>query len=198
MIYSHFLAFLPCVALHSSIHRQCQGSVTVCYKVPLSCKLKADLQPAHSLLLAPLFALCGYLFFPLIKVSHPSLSAASAESQSMCCSQCFSIVVDLATPHFLEVKWCNLTPLSLPVHGAVRMLFSRSSHRIPEESLYQTGIIRQRQSCLESHKSEDQELPILSLNPCNSSKGTVPKAQVRCVVYPFDAGWEQATGAASR
>lgn len=78
------------------------------------------------------------------------------------------------------------------------MLFSHCSHRIPKESLYQTGIIRQRQSCLESHKSEDQEFPILSLTPCNSSKGTVPKAQVRCVVYPHDAGWEEAVGAASR
>ncbi|XP_041281069.1 polypeptide N-acetylgalactosaminyltransferase 14 [Onychostruthus taczanowskii] len=55
--------------------------------------------------------------------------------------------------------------------------------RIPEESLYQTGIIRQRQSCLESHKSEDQEFPILSLNPCNSSKGTVPKAQEWTYTY---------------
>nr|XP_021140486.1 polypeptide N-acetylgalactosaminyltransferase 14 [Columba livia] len=44
--------------------------------------------------------------------------------------------------------------------------------RIPEESLYQTGMIRQRQSCLESHKSEDQEFPVLSLNPCTGSKGT--------------------------
>ncbi|KAL2305890.1 hypothetical protein Nmel_003783, partial [Mimus melanotis] len=55
--------------------------------------------------------------------------------------------------------------------------------RIPEESLYQTGIIRQRQSCLESHKSEDQELPILRLNPCNSTKGTVPKAQEWTYTY---------------
>ncbi|KAI1240512.1 Polypeptide N-acetylgalactosaminyltransferase 14, partial [Lamprotornis superbus] len=55
--------------------------------------------------------------------------------------------------------------------------------RIPEESLYQTGIIRQRQSCLESHKSEDQELPIVNLNPCNSSKGTVPKAQEWTYTY---------------
>ncbi|NXQ32124.1 GLT14 acetylgalactosaminyltransferase, partial [Alaudala cheleensis] len=55
--------------------------------------------------------------------------------------------------------------------------------RIPEESLYQTGIIKQRKSCLESRKSEDQELPILSLNPCNSSKGTVPKAQEWTYTY---------------
>lgn len=61
------------------------------------------------------------------------------------------------------------------------MLFSCCSHRIPEESLYQTGMIRQRQSCLESHKSEAQELPILSLNPCISSKGTAATAQVRRV-----------------
>lgn len=63
MIYSCFLAFLPCVALHSSIRRECQGSVAVCYKVPRSCKMKADLQPAHSLFLAPLFALCSVINF---------------------------------------------------------------------------------------------------------------------------------------
>ncbi|XP_047934464.2 polypeptide N-acetylgalactosaminyltransferase 14 isoform X4 [Anser cygnoides] len=51
--------------------------------------------------------------------------------------------------------------------------------RIPKELLYQTGMIRQRQSCLESHQSEVQELPILSLNPCINSKGTAATAQVR-------------------
>ncbi|XP_065535805.1 polypeptide N-acetylgalactosaminyltransferase 14-like isoform X2 [Lathamus discolor] len=55
--------------------------------------------------------------------------------------------------------------------------------RIPEESLYQTGMIRQRQSCLESHKSEAQEFPILSLNPCISSKGTAATAQEWTYTY---------------
>lgn len=40
-------------------------------------------------------------------------------------------------------------------------------------------MIRQRQSCLESHQSEVQELPIVSLNPCINSKGTAATAQVR-------------------
>lgn len=47
--------------------------MTVCYKVLLSRKLKADLQPAHSLLLAPLFTLCSHLFFPSQK-GQPSIS----------------------------------------------------------------------------------------------------------------------------
>ncbi|XP_068009817.1 polypeptide N-acetylgalactosaminyltransferase 14 isoform X2 [Melanerpes formicivorus] len=55
--------------------------------------------------------------------------------------------------------------------------------RIPEESLYQTGIIRQRQSCLESHKPEGQEFPILSLSPCSSSKGTAATAQEWTYTY---------------
>ncbi|XP_044293445.1 polypeptide N-acetylgalactosaminyltransferase 14 isoform X5 [Varanus komodoensis] len=43
--------------------------------------------------------------------------------------------------------------------------------RIPEESLYQTGLIRQRQRCLESQKSQGQEFPLVILNPCITSKG---------------------------
>lgn len=101
-------------------------------------------------------------------------------------------------PSFSEGEVLQPYPTVPPCAWGSTSLFSCCSHRIPEESLYQTGIIRQRQSCLESHKPEDQELPILSLNPCNSSKGTVPKAQVRCAVYPCDARWEEAMGAASR
>ncbi|XP_043367587.1 polypeptide N-acetylgalactosaminyltransferase 14 isoform X1 [Dermochelys coriacea] len=55
--------------------------------------------------------------------------------------------------------------------------------RIPEESLYRSGMIRQRQRCLESQKSEDQEFPILSLNPCISSKGVAAVAQEWTYTY---------------
>ncbi|OXB82814.1 UNVERIFIED_CONTAM: hypothetical protein H355_010384 [Colinus virginianus] len=63
--------------------------------------------------------------------------------------------------------------------------------RIPEELLYQTGIIRQRQNCLESHKSEDQELPILSLNPCITSKGTSTTAQEWTYTYNHQVRQQQ-------
>ncbi|XP_064020408.1 polypeptide N-acetylgalactosaminyltransferase 14 isoform X4 [Pogoniulus pusillus] len=63
--------------------------------------------------------------------------------------------------------------------------------RIPEESLYQTGMIRQRQSCLESHKSEGQEFPILSLSPCSSSKGTAATAQEWTYTYNHQVRQQQ-------
>ncbi|XP_054253434.1 polypeptide N-acetylgalactosaminyltransferase 14 [Indicator indicator] len=63
--------------------------------------------------------------------------------------------------------------------------------RIPKESLYQTGMIRQRQSCLESHKSEDQEFPILSLSPCISSKGTAAAAQEWTYTYNHQVHQQQ-------
>lgn len=146
-----------------------------------------------------------YLFFPRRKADHPSLSAASAASLTVYCSQWVSIVIDLATLIFW--RWNGATAPSLPhwaslwvlhVPGGIGMLFSRCSRRIPKESLYQTGMIRQRQSCLESHKSEAQEFPVLSLNPCISSKGAAAMAQVRCVAYPHDTGWREGSGAGSR
>ncbi|XP_058025965.1 polypeptide N-acetylgalactosaminyltransferase 14 [Ahaetulla prasina] len=49
--------------------------------------------------------------------------------------------------------------------------------RIPEESLYQTGMIRQRQRCLESQKNEGQEFPMVILNPCITSKGAANRIE---------------------
>lgn len=161
---------------------------------PVSWRLTFSLLTAYSWLL---FALCSYLFLLLIKVSHPSLSTASARSVHVLLSV-VHYYGRYCHPLFSESEMVHLYTTEPPCAWGSMMLFSCCSHRIPEESLYQTGIIRQRKSCLESHKSEDQELPILSLNPCNSSKGTVPKAQVRCVVYPRGVGWEEAMGAASR
>lgn len=183
-----FWLFSLCMALCSSTEKECQNCAAVCYKVSHLCKLKADLQPAHSLFLASLLALHSYLFFPFIKADHPSVSAASAMSLAMHCFQWFDAEIDLSS-HFLNVNWHDnilLTPLSRPgstLHawGEQGWFFfsSHCSHRIPKELLYQTGMIRQRQSCLESHQSEVQELPIVSLNPCINSKGTAATAQVR-------------------
>lgn len=77
--------------------------MAVCYKVFHFRKLKADLQPAHRLFLASLFALHSYLFFPLIKADHPSVSAASAMSLAMHCLQWFDTEIDLAA-RFLNVN----------------------------------------------------------------------------------------------
>nr|XP_048699349.1 polypeptide N-acetylgalactosaminyltransferase 14 isoform X4 [Caretta caretta] len=63
--------------------------------------------------------------------------------------------------------------------------------RIPEESLYQSGMIRQRQRCLESQKSEDQEFPILSLSPCISSKGVAAVAQEWTYTYNHQVRQQQ-------
>ncbi|KAM6278775.1 polypeptide N-acetylgalactosaminyltransferase 14 [Porphyrio hochstetteri] len=63
--------------------------------------------------------------------------------------------------------------------------------RIPKESLYQTGMIRQRQSCLESLKAEAQEFPVLSLNPCNSSKGLAATAQEWTYTYNHQVRQQQ-------
>lgn len=104
------------MVLCSSTEKECQNCAAVCYEVSHFCKLKADLQPAHSLFLASLFALHSYLFFPLIKADHPSVSAASAMSLAMHCLQWFDAEIDLAS-HFLNVNWHDntlLTPLSLP------------------------------------------------------------------------------------
>uniref|UniRef100_A0A674JDK0 Polypeptide N-acetylgalactosaminyltransferase n=1 Tax=Terrapene triunguis TaxID=2587831 RepID=A0A674JDK0_9SAUR len=63
--------------------------------------------------------------------------------------------------------------------------------RIPKESLYQSGMIRQRQRCLESQKSEDQEFPVLSLNPCISSKGVAAVAQEWTYTYNHQVRQQQ-------
>ncbi|XP_060101470.1 polypeptide N-acetylgalactosaminyltransferase 14 isoform X1 [Heteronotia binoei] len=55
--------------------------------------------------------------------------------------------------------------------------------RIPEESLYQSGIIRQRQRCLEAQKSEGQQFPVVILNPCIISKTTAAVAQEWIYTY---------------
>ncbi|KAF7254423.1 Polypeptide N-acetylgalactosaminyltransferase 14 [Varanus komodoensis] len=73
-------------------------------------------------------------------------------------------------------------------------LFSRESFlliRIPEESLYQTGLIRQRQRCLESQKSQGQEFPLVILNPCITSKGAAAVAQEWTYTYNQQIRYQQ-------
>ncbi|KAG8545456.1 hypothetical protein GDO81_020832 [Engystomops pustulosus] len=50
--------------------------------------------------------------------------------------------------------------------------------QIPVESLSKSGIIRQRQRCIESQKTGGQDAPTLNLVPCSSLKGVSEKSQV--------------------
>ncbi|XP_073527914.1 polypeptide N-acetylgalactosaminyltransferase 14 isoform X2 [Phyllobates terribilis] len=49
--------------------------------------------------------------------------------------------------------------------------------QIPVESLSKSGIIRQRQRCVESQKTGGQDAPTLNLVPCSSLKGVSEKSQ---------------------
>ncbi|OCT77521.1 hypothetical protein XELAEV_18028613mg [Xenopus laevis] len=49
--------------------------------------------------------------------------------------------------------------------------------QIPAESLTKSGIIRQRQRCIESQKSEGSDPPSLNLVPCSSLKGVSSQSQ---------------------
>ncbi|XP_066451218.1 polypeptide N-acetylgalactosaminyltransferase 14 [Eleutherodactylus coqui] len=49
--------------------------------------------------------------------------------------------------------------------------------QIPVESLSKSGIIRQRQRCIESQKTGGQDAPTLNLVPCSSLKGVSEKSQ---------------------
>uniref|UniRef100_A0A8P4GL79 Polypeptide N-acetylgalactosaminyltransferase n=1 Tax=Dicentrarchus labrax TaxID=13489 RepID=A0A8P4GL79_DICLA len=43
--------------------------------------------------------------------------------------------------------------------------------KVPDDSDSQSGVIKQRQNCLESRKVEGQELPVLTLGPCIGTEG---------------------------
>ncbi|XP_031807087.1 polypeptide N-acetylgalactosaminyltransferase 14 [Sarcophilus harrisii] len=55
--------------------------------------------------------------------------------------------------------------------------------RIPEESLFQKGIIRQKQKCLQSRKQEGQEFPSLILSPCIDGDGEAARPQEWAYTY---------------
>ncbi|XP_069464769.1 polypeptide N-acetylgalactosaminyltransferase 14 isoform X2 [Ambystoma mexicanum] len=49
--------------------------------------------------------------------------------------------------------------------------------RVPEETLSKSGIIKQRQRCVESQKLADQDFPVLTLVPCIGLKGVTTESQ---------------------
>lgn len=55
---------------------------------------------------------------------------------------------------------------------------SVSSVRVPDDSDSQSGVIKQRQNCLESRRVEGQELPVLTLAPCKGTEGVPAIDQV--------------------
>ncbi|MED6251077.1 Polypeptide N-acetylgalactosaminyltransferase 14, partial [Ataeniobius toweri] len=50
--------------------------------------------------------------------------------------------------------------------------------KVPDDSDSQSGVIRQRQNCLESRRVEGQEMPILTLGPCARVEGVPSSSQV--------------------
>lgn len=54
-----------------------------------------------------------------------------------------------------------------------------SSVRVPDDSDSKSGVIKQRQNCLESQRVEGQELPVLTLAPCVGSQGGNAIKQVK-------------------
>ncbi|MEQ2164556.1 hypothetical protein GOODEAATRI_007855 [Goodea atripinnis] len=49
--------------------------------------------------------------------------------------------------------------------------------KVPDDSDSQSGVIRQRQNCLESRRVEGQEMPILTLGPCAGVEGVPSSSQ---------------------
>lgn len=60
-----------------------------------------------------------------------------------------------------------------------------SSSRVPDDSDSKSGVIKQRQNCLESQRVEGQELPVLALAPC-AGKQELGVNQVRRRFYSTD------------
>uniref|UniRef100_A0A3B3TZU9 Polypeptide N-acetylgalactosaminyltransferase n=1 Tax=Poecilia latipinna TaxID=48699 RepID=A0A3B3TZU9_9TELE len=49
--------------------------------------------------------------------------------------------------------------------------------KVPDDSDSQSGVIRQRQNCLESRRVEGQEMPLLTLGPCAGAEGGPTSSQ---------------------
>jgi len=56
---------------------------------------------------------------------------------------------------------------------------SISNSRVPDDSDAKSGVIRQRQNCLESRIVEGQDLPVLTLAPCTITKDVPAANQVQ-------------------
>lgn len=78
----------------------------------------------------------------------------------------------------VEFLWFHVAPHP---YDAMNTLTERSlvfSIRVPDDSDSQSGVIKQRQNCLESRKVEGQEMPVLTLAPCMGTEGVPAINQV--------------------
>lgn len=62
---------------------------------------------------------------------------------------------------------------------SLRYGVSFSECRVPDDSDAKSGVIRQRQNCLESRIVEGQDLPVLTLAPCIITKDLPAANQVQ-------------------
>lgn len=69
------------------------------------------------------------------------------------------------------------THATLPTWMTFLPRFSSSS-RVPDDSDSESGVIKQRQNCLESRRVEGQEMPVLTLAPCVGTQGVPAINQV--------------------
>ncbi|KAF0023910.1 hypothetical protein F2P81_024540 [Scophthalmus maximus] len=54
----------------------------------------------------------------------------------------------------------------------------KSYGEVPDDSDSRSGVVRQRQNCLESRRLEGQELPVLTLAPCIGTEGVAAINQI--------------------
>lgn len=71
---------------------------------------------------------------------------------------------------FLKVQSWVFVSVDVPLFAG--------SLRVPDDSDSRSGVIRQRQNCLESQRLEGQELPVLTLAPCIGKEGVPAVTQV--------------------
>lgn len=64
------------------------------------------------------------------------------------------------------------------LNEALFNLYVVFSVRVPDDSDSQSGVIRQRQNCLELRTVEGQEFPVLTLAPCIGKEGVPAINQV--------------------
>lgn len=180
-----------------AVHREWKTEWQLNLKFPHFCELKTDLYQSANLFLSTVFALsCSLCVWAscrdamwkgLLSVSAPVLQYSCPSHPTYYSCTWLSRGLQFLAWENKPTNPVKNSPLPLNAMHATAStvtLYWRGFSRIPEESLYQTGMIRQRQRCLESQKPEGQDFPALSLNPCITSKGGAAVAQVSVLGDP--------------